>query len=100
MNTQHKQELRDAFETAAKNFGYGALQKHDDGRYLWAPTYHAWNGFQLGIKHAEKQRDELFSMVVKGIECKGDLINALEAIKRGHDNPCHIANEAIAKAGG
>lgn len=38
------------------------------------------------IKEIEQQRDELLA--------------ALEAIRRGDDNPCHIASEAIAKAQG
>jgi len=43
MNT----EQRARFEDAIKSIGYGALKRREDnGCYEYAPTEHAWSGFQ------------------------------------------------------
>ena len=46
-------DSRQRFEIEARKLGYGNLKiRVDNGCYEYAPTEHAWQGFQLGEKAA------------------------------------------------
>ena len=69
--TQHTPD-RQQFEIAIQKVGYGCLRRHHTtGVYMWAPTEHAWQGWQA----AQQQRDELQA------KCD-ELVAAAENVRR------------------